>query len=125
MKTALSMLAGVSMLALAGAAQAAEPVTLNNAQMDNVTAGYTAIIQFGFASQGTAIADLVSQTQQLALASPTLFDDGGTPDDPADDTVLGPLASVFGNILAVGANNGTVGLPATAQISGFAFATVN
>jgi hypothetical protein len=117
MKTALSMLAGVSMLALAGAAQAAEPVTLNDAQMDGVTAGYTAIINFVFASQGTAIADLISQTQQLALGSPTIL--------VAGEAAVGPLASVFGNILAVGSNNGTVGLPATAQIGGFGLATTN
>lgn len=32
------LLAGVSMLAIAGAAQAGEPITLGDAQMDNVTA---------------------------------------------------------------------------------------
>ncbi len=121
MKTALSMLAGVSMLALAGAAQAAEPVTLNDAQMDGVTAGYAAIINFQFAAQGTAIADLVSQTQQLALGMPTVLGQ----DIDGNDIVAGPLATVFGNILAVGANNGTVGLPATAQIAGFAYVTTN
>lgn len=41
----LSLLAGVSLLALAGAASADEPVTLSDAQMDGVSAGGG--VQFG------------------------------------------------------------------------------
>jgi len=39
MKKMLSLIAGISVLALAGAASAGEPVSLTNAQMDVVTAG--------------------------------------------------------------------------------------
>lgn len=39
MSKTLSLIAGISVLALAGAASAGGPVSLTNAQMDNVTAG--------------------------------------------------------------------------------------
>lgn len=62
MKTKLfSAVAGVALLALAGAANAGEPVRLSDAQMDGVTAGTTAVsVGIGIAVGDLAAASVVT-----------------------------------------------------------------
>jgi hypothetical protein len=99
MKTALSMLAGVSMLALAGAANAGEPVTLSDAQMDGVTAGFTAI---SFSDLGAfAFADLVADAKaidtQLAQSITTSVTNGN-----GETTFTFPFAQTSVQVQVVG-----------------------
>jgi len=54
MSKTLSMIAGVSALALAGAANAGGPVSLTNAQMDFVTAGSSSSKPFDFTKNLTS-----------------------------------------------------------------------
>ena len=57
-----SLLAGVAVLALAGAAQAGEPQKLTNVQMDKVAAGSTAVANATAAALGELLADTLTQT---------------------------------------------------------------
>ena len=84
MKKALfSLLAGVAMLGLAGAANAQSPVPLSNAQMDGVTAGATSI--------GVG----------LGGAFGTLFSGSAITIDTA---VLGPNAAAIGDVTSAAAS---------------------
>jgi hypothetical protein len=99
MKTALSMLAGVSMLALAGAANAGEPVTLSDAQMDGVTAGFTAI---SFSDLGAfAFADLVADAKAIDIQTAQSITTTGT-DANGNPTVTYPFARTQVAVQVVG-----------------------
>ena len=79
MKTKLcSLLAGASLIALAGVAQAAQPLALSNAQMDRVTAGAAAAAT----GQALALGDFLTFTQTVtasdAVTSLTITNSDGT-----------------------------------------------
>ena len=63
MKTKLlSLLAGASLVALAGAANAGQPIALSNDQMDGVTAGASAIAVAAALTLGTFDSETTAQT---------------------------------------------------------------
>jgi len=67
-----SLLAGVAVLALAGAAHAGEPLKLTNGQMDRVSAGSTAVANAAAGALGELLADTLTQTSTaIDRASPT------------------------------------------------------
>lgn len=57
-----SLLAGVAVLALAGAAHAGEPLKLTNGQMDKVSAGSTAVGNAQAGALGELLADTLTYT---------------------------------------------------------------
>jgi hypothetical protein len=68
MKTAIcSALAGAALLAFAGAAGAAEPVKLSDAQLDGVTASGAAAAAAAAATLGDLVSDTVAATQTLVV----------------------------------------------------------
>lgn len=91
MKRAISILAGVALLALGGLAQAGEPVPLTEGQMDQVTGGGTALALSGAATLGDVISSTISDA--VAITSPGLAS--------ATATSTGIAASVFFNAEAV------------------------
>lgn len=62
-----SLVAGAALLALAGTANAGQP--LSNAQMDGVTAGGTAISNAASVTFGEVLSDTASQTQTNVVTS--------------------------------------------------------
>ena len=68
MKKMLSLIAGISVLALAGAASAGEPVSLTNAQMDVVTAGGSKSFDF------TKKASIQVKSHVIGNSASLLFD---------------------------------------------------
>lgn len=64
-----SLLAGVSLIALAGAANAAQPVVLSDTQMDVVTAGAAATANAAGLSIGDFDATSLSQTATNAVTT--------------------------------------------------------
>jgi hypothetical protein len=67
-----SLLAGVAVLALAGAAQAGEPLKLTNVQMDKVAAGSTAVANATAGALGELLADTLTQTNtSIDRSAPT------------------------------------------------------
>jgi hypothetical protein len=70
MKTTFtSLVAGAAMLALAGVANAGEPVALSDSQMDTVSAGALALANAAALAIGNLGADTASATQTLADAA--------------------------------------------------------
>lgn len=57
-----SLVAGAALLALAGAAQAGQPLQLSDRQMDGVTAGGTALADAVSVTFGEVLSDTASQT---------------------------------------------------------------
>jgi hypothetical protein len=82
-----SLLAGVSLIALAGAANAAQPVVLSDTQMDVVTAGAAATANAAGLSIGDFDATSLSQT--ATNAAPTR----GDPRDSATENRPPPCAA--------------------------------
>jgi len=103
----LKILAGGTLIALAGTAWAAEPVTLSNTQLDNVTAGLyisssdAAAISFGsnIAATFAATSDVVLTTQ---FVLPPVPGGGGVP----GNTVV--VARILGSSSASAAGNRTL-----------------
>jgi hypothetical protein len=58
----LSLVAGGALLAIAGTAHAGQPMQLSAAQMDQVTAGSTAIANAAGVALGDVLADTATQT---------------------------------------------------------------
>jgi hypothetical protein len=73
MKKLLSLAAGASVLMLAGAAYAKDPVALSDKQMDKVTAGGTALANAAGVTLGELASDSISQvnTEVVQGVSPT------------------------------------------------------
>lgn len=75
MKTILSLIAGASILAVASAASAQEPVKLSDRQMDQVTAGFTVFYNGAAlgqaAGQGVANLITITDTATTAFSDPT------------------------------------------------------
>lgn len=70
MKTTLcSLLAGVSLIALASAAQAGQPMVLSNGQMDGVTAGAAAAANAAALALGDFDAVTLTQTATNSVTS--------------------------------------------------------
>lgn len=90
MKRATSILAGVALLALGGLAQADEPVPLSEGQMDQVTAGATALAISAAATLGDVVSSTVANAQTLTAP--------GIASASANST--GIAASVFFNAAA-------------------------
>jgi ABC-type amino acid transport substrate-binding protein len=65
----ISMLAGASLIALAGAANAAQPMALSDAQMDRVTAGAAATANAAALALGDFDATTLTQTATNAVTS--------------------------------------------------------
>ena len=90
-------LCGVALLALAGAAEAGEPIVLDHADLDRVTAGANvgAIVLAGVEIGGVAIVDSDFRNTTGPLAAGVLFqlgNDGGAAEIAGDVTVTeGPL----------------------------------
>jgi hypothetical protein len=68
MKTAIcSVLASAALLAFAGAAGAAEPVKLSDAQLDGVTASGTAAAAAAATTFGDLLSDTIAETETLVV----------------------------------------------------------
>lgn len=67
------VVAGAVLLALAGTANAGQPLQLTNGQMDKVTAGGTALADAAAVSLGELFADTVTQTStNVSTVSPRI-----------------------------------------------------
>lgn len=97
----LKILAGGTLIALAGTAWAAEPVTLSNTQLDNVTAGlYISSSDAAAISFGSNIAATFAATSDVVLTTQFVLPSvGGV---PGNTVVVGTIsgrssASAAGN----------------------------
>jgi len=99
MKTALSFIAGASLLALVSSAGAQEPIKLSDLQMDRVTAGASVSIlgTADAASAGQALANVLgaATVATQTLADPIGTTTGGIPVAAAAATSLVAATSVY------------------------------
>jgi len=120
MKTALSFIAGASLLALVSSAGAQEPIKLSDLQMDRVTAG-ASVTLLGTAdatSAGAALANVLgaATVKTQTLADPIGTTNGGIPIAAAAATSTAAATSVFGvgfalpNAAAASASTATAAL---------------
>jgi len=120
MKTALSFIAGASLLALASSAGAQEPIKLSDLQMDRVTAG-ASITLLGTAnatSTGLALANKIgaAKVTTLTLADPLGATTKGVPTAAAAAASTAVAVSLYGvglplpNAAAVSGTSATAAL---------------
>jgi hypothetical protein len=105
MKSALSLIASVSLLAFTSGAGAQESVRLTDVQMDSVTAGATVVLlgTATSASAGAALANALGAVVSLtnALADPLGITTAGVPTAAATASNTAAATSVFGPGLLV------------------------
>jgi hypothetical protein len=115
MSKMLSLLAGISVLALAGAASAAGPVALTNVQMDVVTAGSASSKPFDFTKNLSS-----TSTNNVNFNSKSNITDNFTKKANIDvkSHVTGNSASLLFDNEAVGKNTNVQGEFSQGTISG-------
>jgi hypothetical protein len=115
MSKTLSLIAGISVLALAGAASAAGPVSLTNTQMDAVTAGSSSSKPFDFTKNLTS-----TSTNNVNFSGKSNITDNFTKKANIDvkSHVVGNSASLLFDNEAVGKNSNVQGSFSQETISG-------
>jgi hypothetical protein len=115
MSKTLSLIAGISVLALAGAASAAGPVSLTNAQMDTVTAGSVSSKPFDFTKNLTS-----TTSNNVNFSGKSNITDNFTKKANIDvrSHVVGNSASLMFDNEATGKNTNVQGMFSQDTISG-------